>query len=79
MWPFSSFFVSKPLQALEENLQFITWLGIIYNSYWTRLVQAQDPATFEQVVQDTTEDAIKQIKELMDKHTERSTNRPGLR
>ena len=76
---FLSFFVSKPLQALEENLQFITWLGIIYNSYWTRLVQAQDAATFETIVQDTTEDAIQQITKLMEKHTERSTNRPGLR
>ncbi len=76
---FLSFFVSKPLQALEENLQFITWLGIIYNSYWTRLVQAQDPATFETVIQDATGDAIRQIKELQEKHTERSTNRPGLR
>ena len=76
---FLSFFIGKPLQALEENLQFITWLGIIYNSYWTRLVQAQDPATFEQIIQDATQDAIKQVKELMDKHAERSTNRPGLR
>ena len=42
-------------------------------------MQAQDPATFEAVVQDTTEDAIRQIKELLEKHTERSTNRPGLR
>ena len=76
---FLGFFVSRPLQALEENLQFITWLGIIYNSYWTRLVQAQDPATFERIIQDATGDAIQQIKELEAKHAERGTNRPGLR
>jgi len=76
---FLAFFVSRPLQALEENLQFITWLGIIYNSYWTRLVQAQDPSTFEAIIQDATADAIGQIKVLQERHTERSTNRPGLR
>lgn len=76
---FLSFFISKPLQALEENLQFITWLGIIYNSYWTRLVQAQDPNTFETIIKEATGDAIEQIQELMKQHGERSTNRPGLR
>ena len=76
---FLSYFISRPIRALEENLQFITWLGIIYNSYWTRLVQAQEPATFEAIIQDATADAIGQIKVLQEKHTERSTNRPGLR
>src|SRR5690554_6923049 len=32
-----AYFFNRPLQALEENLQFITWLGLIYNTYWTRL------------------------------------------
>ncbi len=39
---FLSYFLSRPLQALEENLQFITWLGIIYNTYWIRLTYAMD-------------------------------------
>src|SRR5690606_34528977 len=33
---FISYFITRPLRALEENLNFITWLGVIYNSYWTR-------------------------------------------
>ena len=48
------YFVSRPLQALEENLQFITWLGIIYNTYWTRIANAQDTTTFQADLQDAT-------------------------
>ncbi|MFN2223565.1 MAG: hypothetical protein ACK2UH_13490, partial [Candidatus Promineifilaceae bacterium] len=32
---FLSFFVGRSLQSVEENLEYITWLGIIYNTYWT--------------------------------------------
>lgn len=74
-----SYFFNRPLQALEENLQFITWLGVIYNTYWTRLVYTQDLATFQQEAEKITNDTIAKIKELMDKHTERSSQRPGLR
>jgi glutathione S-transferase len=76
---FLGYFISRPLQALEENLQFITWLGIIYNSYWTTLTQAQDPAAYLDDVKQATDDAIARIKELMDKHTERSGARPNVR
>ena len=66
---FLGYFVSRPLQALEENLQFITWLGIIYNSYWTTLVQSQDPDAYIDEVKQATDDTIGRIKDLMDKHT----------
>lgn len=74
-----SYFFNRPLRALEENLQFITWLGIIYNTYWTRLVCTQDEAAFQQEAEAITNDTIAKIKELMEKHTERSSQRPGLR
>ena len=70
--------MNRPLQALEENLQFITWLGIIYNTYWTRLVYSQDAETFQDDVEEATNDAILKIKELLDKHTERSGKRPNV-
>ena len=76
---FLGYFISRPLQALEENLQFITWLGIIYNSYWTTLTQAQDPTTYLDEVKQATDEAIVRIKELMDKHTERSGARPNVK
>ncbi|HRA65809.1 MAG TPA: N-acetylmuramidase domain-containing protein [Caldilinea sp.] len=76
---FLGYFVSRPLQALEENLQFITWLGIIYNSYWTTLVQSQDPDAYIDEVKQATDDTIGRIKDLMYKHTERSGARPNVK
>jgi hypothetical protein len=75
---FLSYFVSRPLQALEENLQFITWLGIVYNTYWTRLVNTTDAATQHQELEDATNDAVNSIKEMLDKHAAHSRQRSGL-
>jgi hypothetical protein len=75
---FLSYFVSRPLQALEQNLQFITWLGIVYNTYWSRLVGTTDPATQHKELEDATNDAVDSIKEMLDKHAAHSRQRPGL-
>ncbi len=75
---FLGYFLNRPLQALEENLQFITWLGVIYNSYWTRLAYTTDLATVQQELDAATNDTIAKIKELMDRHVERSTSRPVI-
>jgi len=76
---FLTFFLTRPLQALEENLQFITWLGLIYNTYWTRLAYMNNQATIQRDLENATGDAINKIKGLLDAHTERSGKRPGLR
>lgn len=76
---FLTFFISRPLQALEENLNLITWLGIVYNTYWTRLLYSMDQNTVQGDLEDATQDAIKEIKQLLDKHSELSGKRPGLR
>jgi len=76
---FLTYFLSRPLQALEENLQFITWLGIIYNTYWTRLTYALEMETFHEEIEDATDDAVAKIKEMLDEHGKRSGARPGLR
>lgn len=73
---FLTYFLSRPLQALEENLQFITWLGIIYNTYWTRLAYIQKLDTVQVELESATADAITKIIELMNKHSEHSGNRP---
>jgi hypothetical protein len=75
---FLSYFISRPLQALEENLHFITWLGLIYNSYWTTLAQSQDAETYLHDVDRATDDAINRIQVLMDKHAQRSAARPNV-
>ena len=76
---FLTFFLTRPLQALEENLQFITWLGMIYNTYWTRLAYMAEQNSVQQDLEDATNESVKQIKEMLDKHAERSSQRPGLR
>jgi hypothetical protein len=74
---FLAYFVSRPTQAVEENLQFVTWLGIIYNSYWTHLAWAFDSNTAQDVLDKATDDALTQIKELIDRHAEATRRRPG--
>mgnify|MGYP005845953297 CR=1 FL=1 len=76
---FLGYFIGRPLQALEENLQFVTWLGIIYNSYWTALTQTQNPDAYLDDLQKATDEAIARIKELMDRRTVRSGARPNVK
>jgi hypothetical protein len=73
---FLGYFISRPLRSLEENLEFITWLGMIYNTYWTRVVAANDPATTQQDLQAATNDALAALEHLIDKHAELSGKRP---
>ena len=75
---FVSYFFSRPLRALEENLNFITWLGVIYNSYWTRLVFAMNMETVQQDLAAITNDFTKQIQELLDKSAALHKDRPGI-
>jgi len=75
---FLTYFISRPLQALEENLQFITWLGIIYNTYWTRLAYIHKLETVQTELEAATGDAIAKINALMDKHEKRNRKRPTI-
>lgn len=76
---FLSYFLSRPLQALEENLQFITWLGIIYNTYWTRLACMNNQSTVQKDLQEAMRDATAEIEKIINKHSELSGKRPGLK
>ena len=74
---FLGYFIGRPLRSLEENLEFITWLGIIYNTYWSRVVYALDRNTVQKDLRDAVEDAAAQIERLIDKHGGMSSKRPG--
>jgi hypothetical protein len=76
---FLTYFISRPTRAVEENLQFITWLGIIYNSYWTHLAWSFDEETAQDVLDKATADAIEQLNALVDKHAEANRSRPKLK
>ncbi len=75
---FLSYFVSRPIQALEENLQLITWLGVIYNSYWTSLASIQNPDTVQEELRTTTADTIAAIENLVDKQGRLQRKRPDI-
>ncbi len=65
---FLTFFVSRPLRSLEKNLLFITWLGVIYNTYWTRLMYANDQKTVNRDLEAISKSTISHINDLVDKH-----------
>ena len=51
---------------------------MIYNSYWTHLAWSFDPKTSQDMLDKATEDAIKQLNDLIDKHAEMVGKRPQL-
>ncbi len=76
---FLTFFISRPLAALEQNLLFITWLGMIYNTYWTRLMYTSDVSTVQQDLEAIEKTALTELNRLVDKHEKLSKGRPGLK
>jgi hypothetical protein len=75
---FLTFFISRPLAALEQNLLFITWLGMIYNTYWTRLMYTSDASTVQQDLAEIEKTALTELNRLVDKHEKLTKGRPGL-
>ena len=63
-----TFFFTNPIKRLERDMGFITWIGLVYNTYWAQLMYAQDIKTFQNDSQNITTNAINSIKELLDKH-----------
>ncbi len=75
---FLSFFISQPLRALEQNLAFVTWLGMIYNTYWTRLMYAGNRATAQEDIEDIKRTALADLAALIDKQASVAGKRPGV-
>jgi glucan phosphoethanolaminetransferase (alkaline phosphatase superfamily) len=74
---FLAFFVRQPLHALEENLEFITWLGVAFNTYWTRLMYMADPKTVQNELKAADDDFRASIEKLITQHAELRGKRPG--
>jgi hypothetical protein len=74
---FLAFFVRQPLHALEENLQFITWLGVSFNTYWTRLMYMADPQTVQAELKAADDDFRASVERLIARHSELRVKRPG--
>lgn len=68
----ASFFaltITRPLESLERNTIYSSWLATILNTYWTRLLYFSKPETIDTDLQDATEDLVKQLTALADQHS----------
>ena len=74
---FLAFFIRQPVQALEENLEFITWLGVAFNTYWTRVMYMMDLKTIQADLKAADEDYRTSVERLITKHAELRGKRPG--
>lgn len=74
---FVMFFIRQPVQALEQNLEFISWLGVAFNTYWTRLMYISNKKTVQQDLKAAADDYSVMVERLIDKHARLRTNRPG--
>lgn len=72
-----TFFVRQPLRALEENLECITWLGVAFNTYWTRLMYAADKERVQADLKAAEEDFRASLEKLITTHSELRNKRPG--
>ena len=75
---FLTYFVTRSTQAIEENLFYMTWLGVIYNSYWTHLAWSFDQQSAQQELEKTTSATITQVQQLIERHAKAVKERPGL-
>jgi hypothetical protein len=74
---FLAFFLRQPLHALEENLEFITWLGVSFNTYWTRLMYMMDPTTVQAELKAAEADFRASVEKLIEQHAALRDKRPG--
>jgi hypothetical protein len=74
---FVGFFIQRPLQSLEENLQFITVLGVAFNTYWTKLLYMQDPATVKADLSAADAEFRTAMEKLIDMKAMLQANRSG--
>jgi hypothetical protein len=74
---FLAFFIRQPLQALEEKLELITWLGVAFNTYWVKLMYARNADTVQADVQAAAEAYYTTVQQLVDRHAALREKRPG--
>jgi len=72
------YFIIRPAKALEEDLERITWLSIVYNSYWRRTIVSDNPEEAQIELQAATQDAIAYLERLMARHGRSHKGRFGM-
>jgi hypothetical protein len=58
---FIGYFITRSTQSVEENLIYITRLGVIYKSNWTHLAWSPPQDTAQVELDNATTDALRQL------------------
>lgn len=66
---FLIYFLSRPSWGLGENLELITWLGVVYNTYWARVVRLVNADAEQEELEHVQRDAVAEIQRIMDRRT----------
>lgn len=75
---FFSLFLTRPLESLERNTIYMAWLTAIQNTYWTRLMYFSDLSKIDDDLEDATQDLVKDLTTLADKHAAAIGRYPAL-
>jgi hypothetical protein len=74
---FLMFFIRQPIQAITINLEFISWLGVAFNTYWTRLMYISHQETVQAELKAAADDYCAMVERIIDKHTLMHGKLPG--
>ena len=65
---FLTLFIVRPLESLERNAIFSTWVVAALNTYWTQLMYFDDPKTIYTDLKSATDDLVATLSALSDKY-----------
>jgi hypothetical protein len=75
---FFSLFLIRPLESLERNAIYMAWLTAVQNTYWTRLMYFSDLEKIDDELEDATQDLVKDLTTLADKHAAATGKYPAI-
>ncbi len=64
---FLIYFLSRPSWGLGENLELITWLGVVYNTYWARIVRIMNTDAGQKELEHAHKETVAEIQRIMDR------------
>jgi hypothetical protein len=64
-------------RALAGNLEFLTWLGMVYNTYWARLAAVMDQKMVQGDLASALKEAADEVERILDRQGRPSQPGPG--
>lgn len=75
---FVTLFLIRPLESLERDSIYGTWMTVALNTYWTRLMYFHDQTTIDRDLKAATDDLVAELSTLADKHATAIGKYPAL-